>query len=160
MFGQFNFENEEIDGAICSYDHRAVELQIFGKRVHLDPDLVSRATKIPQREGAMLNSQKTPNLEKIQMASKICGKWVVVPRNGLKMEYDPQGIYKSPIQIILRTIMNHHKQHDILDDCMKLAIHQVEEMAIDFPHLLARKLHSTLQDSKIKRVKFNYPGTL
>ena len=33
-------------------------------------------------------------------------------------------------------------------------------MAIDVPHLLARKLHSALQYNKMKRVKFNYPGTL
>ena len=56
IFGHFNFQNEEIDDVIYSYDHGAMELQIFGKRVHLDPDLVSRETKIPQREGAMLNS--------------------------------------------------------------------------------------------------------
>ena len=56
--------------------------------------------------------------------------------------------------------MNHHKQNDISGDCMKLAIHWVEYMAIDVPHLLARKLHSTLQDSKMKRVKFSYPDTL
>ena len=43
---------------------------------------------------------------------------------------------------------------------MKLAIHWVEDMAIDVPHLLARKLHSALQDSKMKRVKFSYLGTL
>ncbi len=123
-----------------SYDHGAMELQIFGKRVHLDPSLVSRETKIPCGGGAMLNSWKTPKLEKIQMTSKICGKHVVVPRNGLKMEDVPQGIYKTSIQIILRTIMNHHKWHDISGDCMKLAIQWVEDMAIDVPHLLARKL--------------------
>ena len=33
-------------------------------------------------------------------------------------------------------------------------------MAIDVPHLLARKLHSALQDSKIKKFKFSYLGTL
>ena len=33
-------------------------------------------------------------------------------------------------------------------------------MGIDVPHLFARKLHSTLQDSKMKRVKFSYPDTL
>ena len=74
-----------------------MELHIFGKRVHLDPDLVSRETKIPQREGEMLNSWKTPKEENIHMASKICGKRVVVPINGLKMEYVPQGIYKTLI---------------------------------------------------------------
>ena len=109
IFGQFNFQNEEIDDAIYSYDHGAMELQIFGKRVHLHPDLVAKATKIPRREGAMLNSWKTPKLEKIQMANKICGKWVVVPTNGIKIEYVPQGIYKSLIYIILRNIMNHQK---------------------------------------------------
>ena len=57
----------------------------------------------------MLNSWKTPKEENIQMVSKICGKRVVVPRNGLKMEYVPQGIYKSLIQIILRAVLNHHK---------------------------------------------------
>ena len=160
IFGHFNFQNDEIDDAIYSYDHGVVKLHIFGKRVHLDPDLVSKETKIPRREGEMLNSWKTPKEEKIHMASKICGKQVVVPRNGLKMEYVPQGIYKSLIQIILRTIMNHHKKNDISGDCMKLAIHWVEDMAIDVPHLLARKLHYALQDSKMKRVKFSYPGTL
>ena len=77
-------------------------MHIFSKRVHLDPDLVSRATKISRREGAMLNSWKTPKLEKIEMASKICGKRVVVPRNGLKTEYVLEGIYKNLIHIILR----------------------------------------------------------
>ena len=43
---------------------------------------------------------------------------------------------------------------------MKLAIPWVEDMAIDVPHLLARKFHSALQDSKMKRVKFSYSGTL
>ena len=61
---------------------------------------------------------------------------------------------------MLRNIMNYHKQNDISGDCMKLAILWVEDMAIDVPHLLARKLHSALQDSKMKRVKFNYLGTL
>ena len=93
IFVHFNFQKEEIDDVIYGYDHGAMELQIFGKRVHLDPNLVARETKIPRREGAML----TPKEEKIQMASKICGKQVVVPRNGLKMEYVPQGIYKTLI---------------------------------------------------------------
>ena len=84
IFGQFNFQNEDIDDAICSYDNWAKELKFFGRRVHLGPDFVSIETKIPHREGAMLDSWKTPKLEKIQMASKICGKWVVVPRNGIK----------------------------------------------------------------------------
>ena len=56
--------------------------------------------------------------------------------------------------------MNHHKWLDISSDCMKLAIHWVQDMATDVHHLLARKLHSALQDSKMKRVKFSYPDTL
>ena len=47
IFGQFNLQNEEIDDTIYSYDHGAMGLQFFWKRVHLDPDLVSRETKIP-----------------------------------------------------------------------------------------------------------------
>ena len=43
---------------------------------------------------------------------------------------------------------------------MKLVIHWVEDLAIDVPHLLAKKLHFALQESKMKRVKFSYPGTL
>ena len=89
IFGHFNYQNDEIDDAIYGYDHGAMELHIFGKRVHLDPNLVSRETKIPIREGAMLNSWKTPKEEKIQMASKIYGKRVVVGRNGLKLKYVP-----------------------------------------------------------------------
>ena len=56
--------------------------------------------------------------------------------------------------------MNHHKRHDILGDCMNLAIHWVEDMAIDVPHMLSRKLHFALKDSKMKRVKFSYLDTL
>ena len=108
----------------------------------------------------MLNSWKTPKIENIQMASKNCGKRVVAPKNGLKMEYVPQGLYKTLIHIILRTIMNHHKRHDILGDCMKLAIQWVEDMAIHVHPLLARKLHYALQDIKMTRVKFSYLGTL
>ena len=47
IFGHFNFQNDEIDDAIYSYDHGAMELHIFGNRVHLDPDFVSIVTKIP-----------------------------------------------------------------------------------------------------------------
>ena len=56
--------------------------------------------------------------------------------------------------------MNHHMWHDILGDCMKLAIQWVEYMAINVPHLLVRKLHYALQDSKMKRFKFSDPSTL
>ena len=55
--------------------------------------------------------------------------------------------------------MNHHKQ-DILGDFMKLVIHWVEYLAMDVPHLLVKKLHFLLQERKMKRVKFSYPGTL
>ena len=47
IFGHFNFQNDDIDYAIYSYDHEAMELHIFGKRVHLDPNLVARETKTP-----------------------------------------------------------------------------------------------------------------
>ena len=43
---------------------------------------------------------------------------------------------------------------------MKLEIHWVEDMAIDVPHLLEKKMHFALQESKMKRVKFSYPDTL
>ena len=44
---QFNFNNEEIDNVISSYDDESKELIIFGRRVCLDLDLVSNSTKIP-----------------------------------------------------------------------------------------------------------------
>ena len=68
---------------------------------------------------------------------------VKVAQNGLKMQDVPPGLYKTLIQIVLRTIMNHHKQ-DISGDCMKLVIHWVEDLAIDVNHLLAKKLHFSL----------------
>ena len=48
LFGQFNFNNEEIDNAISSYDDESKELIIFGKRVCLDPNFLSSAVKIPR----------------------------------------------------------------------------------------------------------------
>ena len=125
----------------------------------MDPDLLSSATKIPCRGGVMLTTKKILKEDNCRMANKICGKTVLVPRNGLKMQDVPPGLYKNLIQIVLRTIMNHHKQ-DISGDCMKLVIHWVEDLAIYFPHLLQKKLHFALQESKMKRVKFSYPGTL
>ena len=71
------------------------------------------------------------------MENKICGKMVKVARNGLKMQDVPPGLYKTLIQIVLRTIMNHHKK-DISGDCMKLVIHWVEYLAIDVPQLLEK----------------------
>ena len=46
-FGHFNYQNDEIDDSIYSYDHGDMEFHIFGKRVHLGPYLVARETKIP-----------------------------------------------------------------------------------------------------------------
>ena len=43
---------------------------------------------------------------------------------------------------------------------MKLVIHWVKYLAIDAPHLLEKKFHFSLQESKMKRVKFSYPSTL
>ena len=51
LFGMFSFYNEEIDDAILNYDVVNMELIIFGKRVYLNPDLVSQATKIPCKRG-------------------------------------------------------------------------------------------------------------
>lgn len=47
--------------------------------------------------------------------------------------------------------MNHHML-DISDDCMRLVIQWVESTIIDVPHLLAKKLHYSLQESKINNV--------
>lgn len=107
----------------------------------------------------MLTSKKIPKLEKVEVANKICGKKVFVPRNGLRMQYAPLLLYKTLIQIFFRTIMNHHRK-DILSDCMRLVTHWVEDMAIDIPHLLAKKSNFALQESEMKRVKFNYLGML
>ena len=85
----------------------------------------------------MLTTKKPLKVEKAEMANKICGKTVSVTRNGLKMQDVPPGLYKTLIQIVLRTIMNHHKQ-DISGDCMKLVIHWFEDLAIDVPHLLEK----------------------
>ncbi len=38
LFGQFNFNNEEIGNVISSNDDESKELIIFGSRVCLDPD--------------------------------------------------------------------------------------------------------------------------
>jgi hypothetical protein len=107
----------------------------------------------------MLTTKKTSKVEKGEMENKICGKNVLVPWNGLKMQDVPPRLYKTLIHIVLRTIMNHHKQY-ISGDCMKLVIHWVEDLAIYVPHLLAKKMHFALQESKMKRVKFSYPSTL
>ena len=41
LWGMFSYVDEDIDEAISKYDARNIELIIFGKRVYLDPDLVS-----------------------------------------------------------------------------------------------------------------------
>ena len=64
LWGMFSYVDEEIDEEISKYDARNTELIIFGKRVYLDPDLVSRATNIPCRGGAILSSRKTRGHEK------------------------------------------------------------------------------------------------
>ena len=56
LFGMFSFDNEEIDKVILNYDARNMELRIFGKRVYLNPDLVSQATKNPRRGGEIFSS--------------------------------------------------------------------------------------------------------
>ena len=93
------------------------------------------------------------------MANKICGKIVYVPRNGLRMQYVPHGIYKSLIQIVLRTILNHHRQ-EISGECMRVFINWVEDRPIDIPYLLGKKTHHSLQESQLKKVKFSFSGTL
>ena len=75
------------------------------------------------------------------------------------MQDVPPGIYKTLIHIVLRTIMNHHRV-DISGECMRVVIHWVEDIPIDNPYLLDKKLHSTLQESQLRKVKFSFPGTL
>ena len=68
-----------MDNAISSYDDESKELIIFGRRVCLDPDLLSGAMKIPCSGGVMLTTKKTLKVEKGEMANKICGKWFWFP---------------------------------------------------------------------------------
>ena len=120
LWGMFSYVDEDIDEEILKYDDVNKKLIIFGKQVYLDPNLVARATNIPRRGGAILSSRKTPGKEKNQIASKICGREV----NVLKMQDVPPGIYKTLIQIVLRTILNHHRD-DILGEYMRVVIHWV-----------------------------------
>ena len=71
--------------AIDNYDDIVMELKLFGQSIYLDVDLLARATKIPCRGGATFNSKKYPMVEKIEMACKICGQNLFVPRNDLRM---------------------------------------------------------------------------
>ena len=84
LWGMFSYVDEEIDEAISKYDAGNTELVIFWKWVYLDHNLVLPAINIPRRGGAILSSRKTPGQEKNQMASKIYGRKVNIPRNGLK----------------------------------------------------------------------------
>ena len=43
---------------------------------------------------------------------------------------------------------------------MRVVIHWVEDIPIDITYLLDKKLHSALQESQLKKVKFSFPGTL
>ena len=59
------------------------------------------------------------------------------------MQDVPLGIYKNLIQIVLRKILNHQRV-DISGECMRAVIHWVEDIPIDIPYLLDKKLHSAL----------------
>jgi hypothetical protein len=159
MIGPFNLKNEDIDDEIANYDDIAMEMKLFGQSAYLHVDFLARETKIPCRGGATFNSKKKPKVENIEMTSKICKKKVYVPKNGLRMLDVPHGLYKYFIQLILGTIMIHHKK-DISGDCMRLVIYWVEDRAIYVPHLLDKKLHYSLEESKKKNIKFSFPGTL
>ena len=93
------------------------------------------------------------------MASKICGQEVNVPRNGLKMQDVPAEIYKNLTQIVLRTILNHHRD-GISGECMWVVIHWVEDIPVYIPYLLAKILNSSLQESQLRKVKFSFLGTI
>jgi hypothetical protein len=159
MFGTFHFEKDEIDMDIANYNDIAMELKLFGQRVCLEVDFLAREKKIPWRGGATFNFKKIPKVENMEMVNTICGKRVYIPRNVLRMLDVPRGLCMSLIQIFLRTIMNHHKT-DIFGDYMRLFIYWVEDMVVDVHHLLAKKLHHALEESKKKKIKFSFSGTL
>ena len=54
--------------------------------------------------------------------------------------------------------MNHHRD-DLLGECIPVVIHWVEYMLIDIPYILAKKIHSALQESQLRKVKFSFSGT-
>ena len=93
------------------------------------------------------------------MAIEIRGNTFYVPKNSLGMQYVPPQLYKTLIQIVLRTILNHHRD-DISGEYMWVVIHWVEDILVDIPYLMAKKLHSALQESQLRKVKFSFPGTL
>ena len=84
LWRMFTYVDKEIGEAILKYNAGMMELIILGKRVYLDPDLVTQATNIPRTKEAILSSRKTPRQEKNKMANKICGREVIFSRNGLK----------------------------------------------------------------------------
>ena len=43
---------------------------------------------------------------------------------------------------------------------MRVVIHWVEDIPVDIPNLLSKKLHSALQERQLRKVKFSFPGTL
>ena len=71
----------------------------------------------------------------------------------------PPGIYKTLIYIVLRTILNHHRV-EISGECMRVVIHWVEDIPVDIPYILAKKIQSALQESQLRKVKFSFSGTL
>ena len=76
VFGQFNFNNEEIDDVISNFDDGDMKLVIFGRSVCLDPGFISIATRIPRIGGVMLTSWKTSKLEKNEIAKNMWGKCI------------------------------------------------------------------------------------
>ena len=43
---------------------------------------------------------------------------------------------------------------------MQVVIHWMEDIPVDIPYLLEKKLHSALQESQLRKVKFIFSGTL
>ena len=86
LFGQFNFNNEEIDNAISSYDDESKELICLGGGFVWALICCQVQRKIPRGGGVMLTTKKTLKVEKGEMENKICGKPVKVSHNGLKMQ--------------------------------------------------------------------------
>lgn len=64
LFFDNSIFNEEIDDAIFNYDDRTMELLTFGRRIYLDPDLVSRANRIPCKGGRNVDLQENPQARK------------------------------------------------------------------------------------------------
>ena len=71
----------------------------------------------------------------------------------------PPRIYKNLIQIVLRKILNHHRD-GISGECMQVVMHWVEDIHVDIPYLLVKKIHFALQESQLRKVKFSFLSTL